>query len=480
MYALLFVLVPLVIVAAWALAHDRKRRYRRHAHGADMQSRIRAARQSAEERPPSGCYPSLKMSRAGSQMPLRMPGGMGPASPGERAWLRSSVTLRGERGGFAVASRIWVVALAASCICGCGGGPGAGGPAATRPPVPAGSADRVCTPGGCVSLSRLASSIDTQLKGNAVGYVALIGTSKAVSSGLARTAADPPKLAMGPDVMVNVASVGKMFTTIAVLKSLARHHLSIDSPISPFLPPDWVKGPGVDTITFRELLTHQAGFRLDSGRVFETDDAAREQIRQGVQQADKHAADYNNINFTIFRDMLPFMEGVPDPGPATRAAAANRFFISNVQRQVFDPVGVKDATCAPVRNAMLMYPPPGPGTAPGRPAPVGPSACSAGGWFMTPASLLRVLEGLISGNSLLSGRQRQQMDGNCLGWDCSVFGQAGYLGKEGDFGDGPAGLHTFFGILAGTIPVVVAVNSDLVDDISAIVQASLFAATSPR
>lgn len=50
MYAFLFVLVPLAIVAAWALAHDRKRRYRRHTHGADMQSRIRAARQSAEER----------------------------------------------------------------------------------------------------------------------------------------------------------------------------------------------------------------------------------------------------------------------------------------------------------------------------------------------------------------------------------------------------------------------------------------------
>ena len=38
--------------------------------------------------------------------------------------------------------------------------------------------------------------------------------------------------------MVNVASVGKVFTTIAVLKSLARHHLSIDTPISPYLPPD--------------------------------------------------------------------------------------------------------------------------------------------------------------------------------------------------------------------------------------------------
>ncbi len=128
--------------------------------------------------------------------------------------------------------------------------------------------------------------------------------------------------------------------------------------------------------------------------------------------------------------MLPFMEGARDPGPAARAAAATRFFISYVQRQVFDPLGVKDATCGPVRNAMLMYPPPYAGTGPGRPAPVGPSGCSGGGWFMTPASMHRVLDGLISGNSLLSGRQRQQMDDNCLGWDCSVAGQAGYRGAR--------------------------------------------------
>jgi CubicO group peptidase (beta-lactamase class C family) len=293
-----------------------------------------------------------------------------------------------------VVRRIWVVALgvvalAASCTAGPGAGPGAGGPAATPPP--AGSAGRGCTAHGCISVSRLARSIGTQLKGHLVGYVALVGRSKVVASGLARTAADPPKLAMGPNVMVNVLSVGKMFTTIAVLQSLARHHRSIDSRIWPFLPPGWVKGPGIDTITFRELLTHRAGFRLDSGLVFQTGDAAREQIRQGIQQVDKQVADYNNIDFTIFADMLPFMEGVRDPGPAARAAAADRFFLSYVQRHVFDPVGVTDATCAPVRDAMLMYPPPGAGTAPGKQAPVPPSACSGGGWFMTPAGMLRVL-----------------------------------------------------------------------------------------
>jgi CubicO group peptidase (beta-lactamase class C family) len=384
-----------------------------------------------------------------------------------------------------VVSRIWVVALgvaalAASCTSGPGTGPGAEGPAAARPPVPAGSTDRVCTSSACISLSRLASSIDAQLKGKVVGYVALIGRSKVVSSGLARTAADPPKLAMGPDVMVNVASVGKMFTTIAVLQSLAGHHLSTGSRIGPFLPPDWVKGPGVGTITFGELLTHRAGFRLDSGLVFATDNAAREQIRYGVQQVDKQVADYNNIDFTIFRDMLPFMERAPQPGPAARAAAADRFFLAYVQRQVFDPVGVTDAICAPVRDAVLMYPPPGARTTRGRQAPVGPSACSGGGWFMTPASMLRVLDGLISG-SLLSRSQRQHMDANCLGWDCSIAGQAGYRGKDGGIGDpGSAGLQTFFGILAGTIPVVVATNSDPGKPLSAIVQTALSAATSQR
>ena len=379
-----------------------------------------------------------------------------------------------------MAVRIWVgvlgvVALASACVSGCSGGPYAGAQAAARSP---GSADRVCTASACVSLSRLAHGITAQLQGKVAGYVALIGGSRVFASGLARTAADPPRLAMGPDVMVNVASVGKMFTTIAVLQSLARHHLSIDSRIAPFLPPDWVKGPGVGTITFGELLTHRAGFRLNSGRVFVTDNAAREQIRHGIRQADKQTGDYNNINFTIFRDLLPFMQGARDQGPA-----ATRFFVSYVQRRVFDPAGVTDAACAPVRGAVLMYPPPGAGTGPGIPVPAGPSGCSGGGWFMTPAGMLKVLDGLIHGHSLLSASQRRQMDGNCLGWDCSLTGTASYVGKGGDFG----GLHTFFGIVAGTIPVVVVtdsnwgpVNPRLGENLTPVVETALSAATSYR
>lgn len=97
---------------------------------------------------------------------------------------------------------------------------------------------------------------------------------------------------------------------------------------------------------------------------------------------------------------------------------------------------------------------------------------------MTPASMRRVLAGLISGNSLLSRSQRQQMDDNCLGWDCSLAGQAGYRAKDGGIGDISAGLQIFFGILAGTIPVVVATNSNAGKPISAIVRTAFVTATS--
>ena len=92
----------------------------------------------------------------------------------------------------------------------------------------------------------------------------------------------------------------------------------------------------------------------------------------------------------------------------------------------------------------------------------------------------RVLEGLISSNRLLSGSQREQMDDNCLGWDCSIASQPGYRGKYGGCCGGTAGLQIFFGILAGTIPVVIATNSTGPPPLPAVVQTALHTATSPR
>jgi hypothetical protein len=53
-------------------------------------------------------------------------------------------------------------------------------------------------------------------------------------------------------------------------------------------------------------------------------------------------------------------------------------------------------------------------------------------------------------------------------------------GKYGGCCGGSAGLQIFFGILAGTIPVVIATNSTGPPPLQAVVQTALRAATSPR
>jgi CubicO group peptidase (beta-lactamase class C family) len=344
---------------------------------------------------------------------------------------------------------------------------------------PTTDADRVCDKDGCVSVSQLAQSIDDILRNKVVGYVTLVGQDVHVRAfGQARAAADPPALAMGATISVNTASVGKMFTTVAVLQTLARHHLSIDSRIAPYLPADWTQGPGIDTVTFRELLTHRAGFRYDSGTVFTDDQAAREQIRIGITPADKTAADYNNLNFIIFRDLVPILDGVADPGPRQRTYAADAYFIDYLQRHVFGPVGVTDARCAEVTDAALFYPPPKDNAGVrGQQLPVGPSACAAGGWFISPASMMRVLKGLLDTNALLTTEQKQLMNDGCLGWDCSVASQLGFRAKEGDFGDPPTVMMISFAVVKGSIPLVMVTNSGPGRDLQSVLMTAMANAT---
>ncbi len=313
--------------------------------------------------------------------------------------------------------------------------------------------DRVCDATECISVAALGQAIHEQVNGKFVGHLVLVGPD-VYAGGQARTAVDPPAQAMSPEVVVNTASVGKTFTAIAVLRSLARHHLTVDTPIGPYLPLDWARGPNVETITFRDLLTHRSGFRHPNDRVFETEAAAQEQIAQGISNTAHGSFEYNNINFTIFRDLLPHLEGQPDPGPVLRIQAADRLFLDTIQQEVFTPAGVHDAVCGPAPEGLLTYPELSDTSTPGFVIPGGPSACSSGGWSITPASMLRIARSLLAGD-LLPDDLRRQMDDGCLGWDCPGPAPNAVLGKFG----GIDTLQTFMGTVMGRIPVVIVTNS---------------------
>jgi|GEM_PF-5151143 len=59
------------------------------------------------------------------------------------------------------------------------------------------ASDTVCDPRGCISASKLAIKIYHALNGKVVGYVIGVGGWFPYSGGWARTAADPPKTAIG-------------------------------------------------------------------------------------------------------------------------------------------------------------------------------------------------------------------------------------------------------------------------------------------
>ena len=71
-----------------------------------------------------------------------------------------------------------------------------------------------------------------------------------------------PGILWASHIPMHVASVSKLITAMAMTKLLFSRNISPDAHISPWLPKYWHKGPGVDRITFRQLLTHNSGLVL--------------------------------------------------------------------------------------------------------------------------------------------------------------------------------------------------------------------------
>jgi len=348
--------------------------------------------------------------------------------------------------------------------------------------------DNVCDRTGCISMKKFSENIDSELQGKVVGYVSMIGSPAIISTyGQARTAANPPMTAMGAGVPSNIASLSKVLTTVAVLQWLASHDLTVDAKISPYLPPNWTHGYNIDTITFKDLLTHRAGFRNDENN--ESYAGLQQQIADGVQLSDMKTPQYNNLNFALFRVLLPYMAGFSDPGPTQRATATADFYVDYMRQHVFLPLGITQADCKPAAGSdpVFYYPAPAVGLIPGVDGGDWTLICGGGGWVLTTEDLYKILLDLMSGNRLLTDSEKAQMNSECLGWDCSVGPEVDFVGKNGilhyiytnnnqthDYW-----LETFFGIFKGKVPVVLLVNSVPPQNITGVVYIAFRNATVP-
>jgi CubicO group peptidase (beta-lactamase class C family) len=170
-----------------------------------------------------------------------------------------------------------------------------------------------------------------------------------------------------PDVPLHLASVSKVITAMAMTKLLHDRGISLNAGIASWLPDYWVKGPNVDRITFRHLLTHR------SGLVFTADPTPsdflfmKDQIAHGTRHLGE--LNYQNMNFGLCRILIatidrPYLFGVfgLTPSEAYWDLTSISAYARYVDENIFAPAGVTGTLDHPAADALAYrFPDSGPG-----------------------------------------------------------------------------------------------------------------------
>lgn len=248
--------------------------------------------------------------------------------------------------------------------------------------------------------------------------------------GFARSAVDAPQLAATINDRLNIASMSKTLTAAAVLSTLQARNLSVDTPVAQFLPADWTLHPTVKTLTFRDFLTHRTGFNEATDR---SDFAGiRQSLQQGPPNPAKAGYDYRNINFAVFRVILPLLNSYnrftkkntfitfSNVDPALTYAEA---YISIVNARVLAPSGIAPAACdsktlsAPTDSTngrpgpkvpVLLYEYQNPGVK-GLDLGERKLICGAEGWSLSVVDYAKFLQTLLFTEIIISEKNRALM-----------------------------------------------------------------------
>lgn len=141
------------------------------------------------------------------------------------------------------------------------------------------------------------------------------------------------------DTVFRIASMTKSFTAMAILKLRDEGKLSLDDPVSKYVPTlADLPYPTKDSpaLTIRHLLTHSEGFPEDNPwgdrQLAQSDDAIKTFIRAGIpfSNAPGVAFEYSNFGFAILGQIVASASGKPYP--------------DYVREQILAPLGMQAST----------------------------------------------------------------------------------------------------------------------------------------
>jgi CubicO group peptidase (beta-lactamase class C family) len=230
---------------------------------------------------------------------------------------------------------------------------------------------------------------------------------------------------------------------MAMTRLLDDHKISYNAPIIDHLPTFWKKGPNIDKITFRNLLTHTSGFVTQNGKTdFETMKAVVELIGVSTDPAAKYHLgkyQYENMNFGLCRILIPIINGNIDKNALISDSAWDLATIlgygTYTAVKVLAPAGVTQATFDHPAGGALAYSlvPIAKGWNSGYLGTVS----GAAGWHLSANELLRVMGTFRRKGTILSPTGAQQMLDNSFGIDVIQSTPAGTLySKNGRWQDG--------------------------------------------
>ncbi len=178
------------------------------------------------------------------------------------------------------------------------------------------------------------------------------------STGLAQRSPDP-EVTMSSKIRSTVASVSKTITAPLLYKLLDANGLTINSPITPWLPAAWVKGPGftnnVSGVTFRHLLTHTSGLNQAFDELVEQDsedpwgndwDGLSFVVKNGTSPDSDR--EYKNANFALMRVLIPELwQAVGGPAGAVTEANVGQRYLDYMHTLVLDRESIESIICSP-------------------------------------------------------------------------------------------------------------------------------------
>jgi CubicO group peptidase (beta-lactamase class C family) len=171
----------------------------------------------------------------------------------------------------------------------------------------------------------------------------------------ARASQDPPRETWTADTRINLASVSKSVTAVAVMKLLSDYGHAVDDPFYPLVKNQFPNvGPGVDKVTIRNLLEMKSGMVVDGtlnpANIW-TFLSTYLQAQNVPPTAPGNVEAYSNTNFTILQALIDCVTGHGGENPD--------YYVTYVSQKVLTPMGINlgvfNATPEEANSATFSY-----------------------------------------------------------------------------------------------------------------------------